>query len=399
MALSSLQIRILIAVTIGLALGYSNLAVTTFGLFVSPLADLYGWGRQDISTAASIMLLCALVAAPMGGWLADRYGAKPVVMLSSVFLAIAFAVAGLAGDSLAIFYVAYAAIALGGMGTMPPCYTRNIVRHFDAGRGFALGISLAGIGVIAAFLPPLVSTVIHAYGVKGAYFLLAGLSLIPFFIVYRMLLSAPAARESLSIRQESELRLFSAAGAWNRLLRIALVALLLGLFTGATWTNMTPLLLDKGMSNGGAALTMSVLAASMTVSRVITGFLLDKIHVKVVAAIFLSPVVIALFILASGVQGVYAAFCVAVIGIGIGAEFDIVSYAISRYLPNAYYGRLFGVCYSMVALGSALGARLFGGVFDLTGDYGLALFIVTLTTGLAILILQTFGAYPAHTAT
>ena len=55
-----------------------------FGLFVRPISDAHGWGREVISTALAVQNLLWGVVAVFAGGLADRFGNVRVVVGGSV---------------------------------------------------------------------------------------------------------------------------------------------------------------------------------------------------------------------------------------------------------------------------------------------------------------------------
>jgi sugar phosphate permease len=61
---------------------------TTFGLFLKPFQDVFGWSNADISLAYSIsMIIYGVLGFVMGG-LNDRFGPRIVMSISGVLLGI-----------------------------------------------------------------------------------------------------------------------------------------------------------------------------------------------------------------------------------------------------------------------------------------------------------------------
>jgi MFS family permease len=60
-------------------------------------------------------------------------------------------------------------------------------------------------------------------------------------------------------------------------------------------------------------------------------------------------------------------------GFGLGAEFGLLPYSISRYFGLKDYGSISGVMYSLVALTTGLTPVLMDVIFDIFGDYKFAL--------------------------
>ena len=65
---------------VGLALHYGPLIVATFGVFLKPLSEEFGWSRTQISLAFSLNTLALTGAVPLIGRLVDRLGARNVIV-------------------------------------------------------------------------------------------------------------------------------------------------------------------------------------------------------------------------------------------------------------------------------------------------------------------------------
>jgi len=60
-------------------------------------------------------------------------------------------------------------------------------------------------------------------------------------------------------------------------------------------------------------------------------------------------------------------------GLGIGAEADVMPFLVSRYFGMRCMGELFGCIFGSYTLGAAVGPYLIGAGFDWTGSYRLPL--------------------------
>src|SRR3954463_860331 len=69
-------------------------------LFVNPIDAKYGWGRAAIQVAVTIFVLTETWLVPVEGYLVDRFGPKPVVIVGGILVGIAWVMNAYA-DSLA----------------------------------------------------------------------------------------------------------------------------------------------------------------------------------------------------------------------------------------------------------------------------------------------------------
>src|SRR5467141_2636180 len=117
-------------------------------LFVNPIADKYGWGRAAIQVAFTIFVLTETWLVPIEGYLVDRFGPRPVVVIGGILCAIAWAMNSVA-DSLPFLYLA-AAIGGRGAGAVYGTCVGNAVKLFPDRRGLAAGLTAAGFGAGSA---------------------------------------------------------------------------------------------------------------------------------------------------------------------------------------------------------------------------------------------------------
>src|SRR3954447_15118500 len=81
-------------------------------LFVNPLDAKYHWGRAAIQVAFTIFVVTETWLVPIEGYLVDRFGPRPVVLVGGILVGIAWVMNAYA-DSLTMLYVA---AAIGGIG-------------------------------------------------------------------------------------------------------------------------------------------------------------------------------------------------------------------------------------------------------------------------------------------
>ena len=114
---------VILACAIGVGVGLTGLPFYTFGVFINPLEEAYGWSRS--STAVSMMVLNAgtLFLSPLLGILMDRVGVKAIAVPSLIGLAIGMLALSYSGGSILHFYAAWFLVAVLGSGTAPLTWT------------------------------------------------------------------------------------------------------------------------------------------------------------------------------------------------------------------------------------------------------------------------------------
>ncbi|QSQ27086.1 MFS transporter [Pyxidicoccus parkwayensis] len=379
---------------LGLMLGYSTYISYVFGVFVRPLGAEFGWNRPQIAFALTLCNWFVVALSPLAGFLLDRVGPRRMLLPSVVGLAgMLFALAFQPG-SLPVFYALHLGLALAALGTLPAVYTRAIVGWFDARRGIALGIALAGVGLGGIVLPPALQGAIGALGWRGAYGALGGAMLVlvlpAAFRFFDDAASAPVSA-AVPVPTHGVANLREAARTRTFWLLMG-IFVLLGTMTLGISASLVPILTDFGLSPQGAAAMASSLGVGVLVGRVASGLLIDRLPARLVALACLLASSAGLAGLSRGGAdtGPLIAVCLFLAGFGIGAEFDFMSWFVSRYLGLRAYGRIYGWTYAAFQLGCGLGPLLMALVRERSGGYGPGLLGLSAAAALAGLLFLAF---------
>ncbi len=81
------------------------------------------------------------------------------------------------------------------------------------------------------------------------------------------------------------------------------------------------------------------------------------------------------------------------IGLGLGAEIDLIAFLTSRYFGQRAFGQLYGFCFMLFGLGSSFGRYIGGAVYDLSGSYNPALVGAAIALVLAVVLVYRLGPY------
>src|SRR2546428_378298 len=157
-------------------------------LFVNPLDAKYHWGRASIQVAFTIFVLTETWLVPFEGYLVDKYGPRPVVMVGGILCGIGWVMNAYA-DSLTVLYIA-AAIGGIGAGAVYGTCVGNALKWFPDRRGLAAGLTAAGFGAGSALTIIPISTMIKSSGYEQT-FLYFGVGQGIIVVVLSLLLAAP----------------------------------------------------------------------------------------------------------------------------------------------------------------------------------------------------------------
>ena len=136
-------------------------------LFVNPISERHGWGRAAIQVAFTIFVLTETWLVPIEGYLVDRFGPRPVVLVGGILCGIGWTVNAYA-QSLMVLYIA-AAIGGIGAGAVYGTCVGNALKWFPDRRGLAAGLTAAGFGAGSALTIIPISAFIKSHGYEAAF--------------------------------------------------------------------------------------------------------------------------------------------------------------------------------------------------------------------------------------
>jgi OFA family oxalate/formate antiporter-like MFS transporter len=152
-------------------------------LFVNPIADKHGWSRAAIQVAFTIFVLTETWLVPIEGYLVDRFGPRPVVLVGGILCGLGWTLNSVA-DSLTLLYIA-AAIGGVGAGAVYGTCVGNALKWFPDRRGLAAGLTAAGFGAGSALTIVPISAFIKSNGYEAAFLYFGlGQGLIVFLIAW-----------------------------------------------------------------------------------------------------------------------------------------------------------------------------------------------------------------------
>lgn len=375
-------------VAAGSAVGvfFSTLLFYTFAVFLKPLSADFGWSREALSSAYGLMAATAAVCAPLWGHLLDRVGTRRIAVPCLVLAGCAFASLAALTPRLGHLYAVFAVLGVAASGTTALPYSRAVSTWFDRRRGAALALVMSGAAVGGIVHPPAAQALLGLAGWRGAYLALGGLILavalptVLRFVRERASAGAgPMSANGLSVREGLGSRAF-----W---------ILVLMVFAGAIANNaaivhLAALLTDRGVPGHQAAIAVSTLGGATLAGRLLTGWLLDRFHAPRVAFAMLVLVALGMFLFAGARSFPAGVLAAVLIGFGIGGEYDVAPYLLSRYFGLRSLSTLYGLTWTGAGLGAAAGPILLGRAFDATGSYEAVLVQLAATLlGVATLLL------------
>jgi MFS family permease len=393
----------LAACFVGVTCGASPVPLNVLPVVMGPIHLESGWDFTAISVGFSIFGVIASLLAPVFGALCDRFGVRPVALLSMAAFALAFGSFYLLPDSLGGYWALWALLGIVGIGSTPLTFSRAVNMWFSRNRGLALGIMLLGTSAAAIVVPQLAQTVATAANWRTVFPVVALLPLLIALPVGLLWLREPRPEERPVGVADAQGRLTGITFAealrgyrfWVLLFAVFAIALA---YAGAQ-INIVQIAQLHGLSPRASASVLTLVALGILGSRLLIGFLFDRLWAPAVAFPAMVVTSFACWMLL-GTSGGLASMMLAgfLLGFAAGAESDIIAYFAARYFGMAHYCRIYGTLYMAFGIGASISPILYGAVRDRTGGYDSILTADILLFAAAGASLLLLGRYPVSAA-
>lgn len=390
---------------VGLFLG-APLLVFSFSVFFKSLVADFHAGRAAVSFAFSLFNVVGALWLPATGALIDRYGAKRVVVVSSLLYGLILCSALWVGSGLWQLYLLFTLLGVAmSSGSAPVPYGVVISHWFNRYRGLALALSMMGIGIGSIVVPILSQRLIAAFGWRGALAIFGGaVLLLPLPMTAAWMQNGPAQRDLLPDGDEEihapHLPPSNRQGmTWPEIWHSPTFWIMIAIFslTGASVhgavLHMSAIFTDRGVPAERAAIATSLVGAAVIVGRLCSGFLLDRIFAPRVAILFYAAAAVGIAILCQGHPGNIALVASFLVGLGMGAEVETMGYMVSRYFGLRVFGTAYGYTFGAFMISGSAGVFLMGLGYDRFHSYTVPLAGFCGATVLALVLLTRLGPY------
>ena len=393
-------------------------AITTLTVLIFPMSQRLGWSRTLIAGSVSAGALAALVLSPLVGWAIDRFGVRPVLVIS--VLVMGLAMISLAWATIPLtFYLAFAAARVVFHTSAPIGASTVASRWFIKKRGRAIGIIFL-LGALGGIVFTMVaSLVVESYGLKATWIAI-GLIVLAVSVAPSLLLvaerpediglspdGAPPGRVPsgniasgrMAVAREAQGYARSGGTApapetdddsWalGEAVRTKAFWLLasMGFATFFVHTSigvhMGAYFRDIGLGPTSAALAVSLSWTVSAVSSVVWGWVTERVDLRYAySGMFLVQAGSTLYLIfVAGTGGVF--LVAALFGIVSAGANVVPAVMYANYFGRSSLGKIRGLGEVGVLVGQATGPVIAGILFDLRGGYS-AIFAVFVVMALA----------------
>ena len=350
----------------------------SFGLFLLPVTEALGTGREVFSLALALQNLLWDIASPFAGALADKFGAGRVAAIGTLFYA--------GGLVVMASFVSPSGLMMGqlmigiGLGSAGVSIALGAVARAVAPekRSLALGMvtSIGSFGQFAVL--PVTQIFIDGYGWQVSLLLLSGLSA-------SMLASCLLMARDEKVR---EVRTADIANiTMNGMLKTALsstdyLLLTVGFFVCGIQvvfiaTHLPTYLQDAGIGPEIASWALGLVGLFNIIGSLLAGWLGSFVSkAKLLAWLYLMRSVIIIGFLILPPSPMTALLFGAAMGLLWLGTIPLTSGLIVVFFGPAFLSMLYGVTFFSHQIGSFLGAWLGGWIYDNLGSYDLMWWII-----------------------
>lgn len=392
----------LLAATIGTMCGIFTLTNYTQGFFVGPVTTEFGWSPSQFFLSYTVMMCFGLVTGPVVGSLVASKGLRVIGMIGLTGHSLGYVILSLNNGSLTLWYLTWALLAFLGAGSLPIVWTGVLNSWFSKHRGKAIGITMAGTGLGAFLLPPIVEFFISNYGWRTAYrgigtgALLVSLPIV--FLLFRERTAVPAQGEGARADNlpMSWGMTRSEAMRTGRFWILGSVLFVTVIVIAGVLSNFASIMGEKGFERSAIATIAAVMGLTVIAGRVLVGVLVDRYWAPGVAACFFALPAIGLIILLNVELAFGSGILVAVlIGLAAGAELDLLAFLTSKYFGPANYPAIFGVIIAFFTVGAGIAPPFFGAFAQAFQGYSVVLTVSVFLLLVSIALFLALGKYPA----
>ncbi len=385
-------------------------------VFTDHLITALDISRVGISSAYMVGTLASSLIIGFAGILFDRFGARPMAAIASIFLSL-FLVWIVYSNSIASVLIAigvphsvatFAVIALGffgirffGQGVLTLVSRGMVAKWFATKRGFATGM----MGIITAFgfsyAPQPLQYLINRFEWNGALISLAIFLMfifLPFVIIFfrndpascnlemeQGIKTATGSNAHQSMDATNELDLKGAKkhiAYWVILFSLGYWSL----FNTAFTFHIVSIYSEFGIGATEAVRIFLPISIISIISRFVASFLSDRISVKYIYIVYALSLIIASIAMIALSTPVGTALVILGYGVGSGlfGMLNIITWP--KLYGRKHFGAISGFAMSIIVAGSAIGPWVFSMIYRFTNSYR-GTGVIGLVVSIAIFVL------------
>lgn len=340
----------------------------TFGVFLRPMSQDLGWGREVFSLSMAIQALCWGLTQPIAGMVADRFGTARVLAFGAIVSALGFYLRGAVIDP-GVFVASGVIVGIGTGACSFPVVIIALGKVVSAAqRSFVLGLGTAAASTGMLVAAPLSNQLMARFGWQTSILIIAAsfLLILP-ALLFIARVSRPTARGADGPGFGSAIRMAFADRAYVLLFFGFFVC---GFHVSFIQTHLPAYIADKGMGASIGAWSLGLIGLFNIAGSFASGWSGQRYSKKrVLSAIYLArAIIITGFILVPISPASIYVFS-ALMGILWLSTVPLTTGLVAQTQGLTFLSTLAGLVFMSHQTGAFIGAWLGGRIHDATGGY------------------------------
>jgi len=342
---------------------------TGLGLFLEPMSEARGWGREVFAFAMAVQNIVWGIGVPLAGIVADKVGAGRVLAAGAVLYALGIMLMPFAATPVMLYLTAGAMVGAGLAAASFGIVLSVISRAAPPEkRSLALGLGTAAGSAGQFLLAPVEQLLLAAYGWSDALVIIGVmvLAMLPLALVLSGR-PAPAGGPQQSLGEA--LREAGRHGSYWYLIAGFFVC---GFHVAFILTHLPPYLTDLGIPAAVAGWSLALVGLFNIVGSISAGILGGRRSKKWLLSgiYFARAVVLAVFLMVPPSATSVLVFA-GTMGLLWLSTVPLTSGLVAQIFGPRYMATLFGIVFFSHQVGAFLGVWLGGRIYDATGSYDL----------------------------
>ena len=366
----------------------------TFGIFLEPMLNEFGWTRAGISGAFTLAMILTGAAAIVAGRLTDRFGPRLVLISCGFLLGLGYILVSQI-NTMWQFYLFYGVMTGVAMSGAAAPLMSVIARWFYKNRALMTGIITAGPSLGIVVMPLVFSMLIQAYDWRVSYIILGGTVLAVILPAALFLKRDPGQmglmphgtnKESTGDFDLQKVG-FSLGDAMRtrQFWLLSVIGFCDMFLVNVVTVHIVIHAIGLGFTPATAASVLSIAAGVSIPARIMVGGIADRIGSRkaLTAVLITSVFAFVLLLVARELWTLY--LFAALYGVGLWASFVVVSPLVADLFGLKSHGTILAFIVLASTMGGAVGPVLAGYIFDVSSSYQpafllcLALTLISLT--------------------
>ncbi len=350
----------------------------SFGHFVEPLENTFGWTRTQIGLSLSLIAFGSFIS-PLIGSLIDKQGSRRIMAFSMAVFGISYLVRPFMTELWHWYFLSVVqSFSMVGAAMLPP--GKLVGLWFPENRGRVIGITAMGNNFGGMVIQPIIAFLVTVYNWKVAYAVVGALGILVSIYSYLVVKNPDSESKGIleSERNTDNLTGFTLKEAIRTKTFYAITfAILCGTFTySSLLPQVSSHLIINGVRESTASIAVSLFATCGMVGKFVFGNLSDKYGPRMALVLDLCGQAIFASLLVYAGDGLPVWVIVPAMGFFLGAFGALYQLIVIDAFGVKHFGAIMGVIAISNAVPSFLGPIIAGMSFDITGSYAVA-FVIT----------------------